>query len=206
MVSTTLLDTAIEQFGRLGFEGASTRDIAKASGTAMSSITYHFGGKQGLYVAAAEHIAAAISEQMAPRAQAAVEAGTASPESAAHAIADILDGLAQMMLSPHTENWARFIIREQQSPTEAFDRLYRGAMAPTLDAFLTLICHVRPELPRKEAAALGMLLFGQAMVLRAARATLCRALEVDQIDETTATLLRAQLRANTLCILSESPR
>ncbi len=44
MVSAMLLDTAIDQFGRLGFEGASTRDIARASGTAMSSITYHFGG------------------------------------------------------------------------------------------------------------------------------------------------------------------
>ena len=66
MKSEPLLDTAIEQFGRYGFEGASTRQIAKASGAAMSSITYHFGGKEGLYLAAADRIASGISEMQAP--------------------------------------------------------------------------------------------------------------------------------------------
>ena len=39
MTSQTLIETAIDQFGRHGFEGASTREIARASGTAMSSMT-----------------------------------------------------------------------------------------------------------------------------------------------------------------------
>ncbi len=57
MVQQRLLDIAVEAFGRHGLEGASTREIAKAAGTAMSSITYHYGGKEGLYLAAAEHVA-----------------------------------------------------------------------------------------------------------------------------------------------------
>ena len=205
MVSAALLETAIDQFGRLGFEGASTRDIARASGTAMSSITYHFGGKHGLYLAAAEHIAAAIrAQQDAPVAHA-LEQGRASPEAAIEAIAAILDGLATMMLRPETEAWSRFIIREQQVPTEAFDRLYKLAMRPVLDVFVELIQSARPELDAREAAAMSILLFGQAMVLRAGRASVCRALEIDQIDEATAAMLRARIRANTLCILSEKP-
>ena len=47
---------AIEHFGRFGLEGASTREIAKAAGKPMSAITYHFGGKEGLYLACARHI------------------------------------------------------------------------------------------------------------------------------------------------------
>ena len=82
MVSTTLLDTAIDQFGRYGFDGASTREIARASGTAMSSITYHFGGKQGLYLAAAEHIAAAIRALQGETTARAVAAGRESPHAA----------------------------------------------------------------------------------------------------------------------------
>ncbi|MGE5722624.1 MAG: TetR family transcriptional regulator, partial [Sphingomonadales bacterium] len=66
MIPNRLLEVAIEQFGRLGFEGASTRDIARASGAAMSSITYHFGGKEGLYLAAADHIARQIADAQAP--------------------------------------------------------------------------------------------------------------------------------------------
>lgn len=205
MVSATLLETAIDQFGRLGFEGASTRDIARASGTAMSSITYHFGGKQGLYLAAAEHIAASIRAQQDDSVARALEAGRASPEAAAEAIAAILDGLAQMMLRPETEAWSRFIIREQQVPTEAFDRLYELAMRPVLDVFIELIRHARPDLDARAAAAMSVLLFGQTMVLRAGRASVCRALGIDQIDEATGAMLRARIRANTLCILSEKP-
>ena len=52
-----LLEVAIDHFGRLGREGASTRAIAKDADTLMSSITYHFKGKDGLYLACAEHIA-----------------------------------------------------------------------------------------------------------------------------------------------------
>ena len=61
-----LLESAIDHFGRCGFEGASTRAIAGDCGTAMSSITYHFGGKEGLYLAVADHIAAQIAEEQAP--------------------------------------------------------------------------------------------------------------------------------------------
>lgn len=206
MVSATLLDTAIDQFGRLGFEGASTRDIARASGTAMSSITYHFGGKQGLYLAAAEHIAASIRNLQGEAVARAVAAGQESPAAAIEALATVLDSLAQMMLRPETEAWSRFIIREQQSPTEAFDRLFTRAMQPILDAFVQLIGRTRPDLAHREIVAMAILLFGQAMVLRAGRAAVCRALQVDRIDEESAALLRARLRANLLCILSEKPR
>jgi AcrR family transcriptional regulator len=206
MVSATLLDTAIDQFGRLGFEGASTREIARASGTAMSSITYHFGGKQGLYLAAAEHIAASIRDLQGEAVARAVAAGQESTAAAIEALAAILDSLAQMMLRPETEAWSRFIIREQQFPTEAFDILFARAMQPILDAFIELIGHARPDLARRDAVAMAILLFGQAMVLRAGRAAVCRALQVDQIDDEAATLLRARLRANVLCILSEKPQ
>jgi hypothetical protein len=136
----------------------------------------------------------------------AVAAGRESREAATEALATILDGLAQMMLRPETEAWSRFIIREQQFPTEAFDLLFSRAMQPVLDAFIELIGRARPDLPHRETVAMAILLFGQAMVLRAGRAAVCRALEVDQIDDQTAMLLRARLRANVLCILSEKPQ
>ncbi|NIJ19103.1 AcrR family transcriptional regulator [Sphingomonas naasensis] len=201
-----LLDTAIDQFGRYGFDGASTREIARASGTAMSSITYHFGGKQGLYLAAAEHIAASIRALQSENVARAVAAGRESRTAAIEALATILDGYAQMMLRPETEAWSRFIIREQQFPTEAFDRLFSRVMQPVLDAFIELIARARPDLAPREAVAMAILLFGQAMVLRAGRAAVCRALQVEQIDEETSRLLRARLRANMLCILSEKPQ
>lgn len=204
MKSEPLLDTAIEQFGRLGFEGASTRQIAKASGAAMSSITYHFGGKEGLYLAAAERIASGISEMQAPLFAAARAAAIESREQAVDWLLRLIDGFAQMMLRPETELWARFIIREQLDPTEAFDRLYRGAMEPLAETFVALLGRIRTDLDQKDVRALALLFFGQALVLRAGRASVCRVMGIDRIDEATATLLRARLRANVHCILMET--
>ena len=61
-----LLDVAVDHFGRLGLDGASTRAIARDSDTQMSSITYHFGGKDGLYLATADHIAGFMRSRIAP--------------------------------------------------------------------------------------------------------------------------------------------
>ncbi|NYT41498.1 CerR family C-terminal domain-containing protein [Sphingomonas sp. R-74633] len=206
MTSQTLIETAIDQFGRHGFEGASTREIARASGTAMSSITYHFGGKQGLYLAAADHIAACVRQIQGPAiegARAVAENGTR--EQATEALLALLDGFAMMMLSPQTEAWSLFITREQQAPTEAFDRLYTGVMQGIVDVFVSLIARIRTDLPEREVLALGLMLFGQCLVLRVCRAAVLRILTVETIDEPTTKLLRARLRANALCILSENP-
>jgi AcrR family transcriptional regulator len=205
MVANTLLDTAIDQFGRLGFEGASTREIARASNTAMSSITYHFGGKEGLYLAAADHIASSVAQMQAPAIAAALEAAKGSEAEATEALLGLIDSMAQMMLGPKTESWSRLIIREQLAPTEAFEHFYRGAIRPVADAFVPLLRRLRPDVGAAEAQALALTIFGQVLVLRAARATVCRVMEIEQIDEASAALLRARIRANILCILSEKP-
>ncbi|AJP71752.1 CerR family C-terminal domain-containing protein [Sphingomonas hengshuiensis] len=205
MVQHALLETAIDRFGRVGFEGASTRDIAHASGTAMSSITYHFGGKQGLYLAAADYIAAAMADRLTPALTMARTACEGTHEDATEALLQLLDNVAAVMMLPESATWSAFVVREQQNPTEAFDRLYAGVIQRVVDVFIALITRIRPDLPRREALATGLLLFGQALVLRVCRATVCRVLGTDTLDESTQTLLRARLRANALCILSETP-
>jgi AcrR family transcriptional regulator len=52
-----MIDAAIEVFGTLGYEGASTRTLAERAGVNLSAIPYHFGGKRELYMAAAQSIA-----------------------------------------------------------------------------------------------------------------------------------------------------
>jgi len=205
MTSQTLIETAIDQFGRHGFEGASTREIARASGTAMSSITYNFGGKQGLYLAAADHIAACVREIQGPALEVARETARAGTrEQATEALLALLDGFALMMIRPESEAWSLFITREQQAPTEAFDRIYTGVMQEVVGVFVALLARIRTDLGEREVLAMGIMLFGQTLVLRVCRAAVTRILSVETIDERTRALLRARLRANALCILSEN--
>ncbi|MBS1239616.1 MAG: hypothetical protein H6R45_322 [Proteobacteria bacterium] len=202
MLQERLIETAIDQFGRLGFEGASTREISRASDTAMSSITYHFGGKEGLYLACADYIAAKVRERQAVGIELVKDTTGLDRKTAIERCLKIIDNFVQIMLHPESESWARFIAREQQAPTEAFERLYQGMMKGMMDGFGNLLTKARPDLPGRERRALSMLIFGQALVLRAARASVCKALGTNDLGEKEAKLLRGQVRANSLCILN----
>ena len=52
-----LTSAAIEVFAKVGYEAASTRELAKQAHANLSAITYHFGGNKELYLAAAQEIA-----------------------------------------------------------------------------------------------------------------------------------------------------
>ncbi|MEO6152018.1 MAG: CerR family C-terminal domain-containing protein [Croceibacterium sp.] len=204
MIENRLLATAVDQFGKRGFEGASTREIARASGTAMSSITYHFGGKKGLYLAAADHIAVHMRERLGPlRERAEQLAADATREDTEAVLLAMLDAFAQTMLRPESAPWARFMAREQQEPTEGFARLWDGGMKGLAHAFLTLVGRCRPDLVEEECRAITVLLFGQALVLRVGRASVCHIMERDGLDEQDGAKLRGRLARNARCILRE---
>src|SRR5262245_1284702 len=50
-----LLDAALMEFGAKGFEGASTRAIARRIRAHQPQINYHFESKEALWTAAVEH-------------------------------------------------------------------------------------------------------------------------------------------------------
>jgi AcrR family transcriptional regulator len=179
-----LLLAAIDVFGRLGFEGASTRTIASQAGANLQSIPYYFGGKEGLYVAAAEHIGASIKTRIHPIAErarselAAVGGGrAASAEPARALLGQILGAMARVFLSEESAPWARFMIREQMEPTPAFDALYAGVLEPVIDVLRGLIGRLMDADPASAQVRLRALAtVGHVFMLRAGRATIVRQL------------------------------
>jgi AcrR family transcriptional regulator len=173
-----LLDVAIEHFGRFGLSGASTRAIAGEAGTPMSAITYHFGGKDGLYLASARHIGAQMAERLAPAAADAGHAHTddADRQSARQALHAIYAHVATVLTGIETASLARFIVPEQADPTEAFTIIYDDMMSPLLDRITGLLKAVaRGKLEDREARLRAVALMGQVLVFRVARATVLRA-------------------------------
>lgn len=172
-----LLDVAIDHFGRFGIDGASTRAISKDADTPMSSITYHFGGKDGLYLATAERIVERMGEKLAPaiaEAERACQPGCTRAE-AREALKSIYAHIAAALVSPDTAPLARFIVREQADPTDAFTRIYDRLIAPMLRRFTRLLTTVAGgKLEETEARVRAISLFGQVLVFRVARETALR--------------------------------
>lgn len=201
MVQRRLLEIAIAEFGAKGLEGASTRGIAQAAGTAMSSITYHYGGKEGLYLAAADYIAANLMDDMPPAVHVdGVPPGT-SPDAARAMIHEIMNRFADKMAAERSAVWSLFIVREQMAPTEAFERIYGGLMGKMLATLVELVCIATGRRDKGAAQLTVITLMGQVVVLRASRATLLKLLDIPHIDAAAVDALKARVAANTDAIL-----
>ena len=196
MVQSRLLDIAVREFGSKGPEGTSTRAIAAAAGTAMSSITYHYGGKDGLYLAAADHIAGQMDEDMAVAL--ACEPRPADAAGARACLHDLLGHFFDKMFVDRETESALFIMREQMEPTAAFDRLYDGPMGRMAKQLVELVA-LASGATRALAEITAMLLFGQVIVWRASRALAERVFASGVAEP--AALIRAQIARNTDVIL-----
>lgn len=198
MAHARLLDVAIREFGSKGLDGASTRGIAAGAGTAMSSITYHYGGKEGLYAAVVRHIDADMADDLAPELTGADPAP--APPDARAGIHRMLDLLAAKFLGDEEhERRSLLIMREQMNPTEAFDTFYEGAMGQMAERMAAL---VRAATGTDEATAglTAIALFGQVVVWRVSRALADRLLG-GPADVARRDAARAMIARNTDCIL-----
>src|SRR5438874_10926414 len=205
-IGQRLLDAAIDHFGRKGLEGASTRAIAAAAGTTMSSITYHYGGKEGLYLAAVRHIANQISEHLNPALLASrnLKAQDSGPEAASRTVLSIVDHFLEIILRPESEAWARLIVREQMGPTVAFDTLYGGVMGRAIDHLSALLVRIgEGRWDDTEARLKALAIIGQALVFRVGRATLLRAAGWTDVDADAAGAIRRVVLTHTRAILTD---
>lgn len=200
MVHSRLLDVAVREFATKGLDGASTRGIAAAAGTAMSSITYHYGGKEGLYLAAADYVAAQIRDD---RMRAVVEAarGAATPEDARASIHAILGRFVEKLSQPENPEWALFMMREQAQPTAAFDRLYDGAMCDIVEPLIELVCTASGLRDSAASRIVVITMIGQVVVLRAGGAVCRRVLQVSDYPADLLQKYKARVAANCDAIL-----
>lgn len=205
---TALITAATEVFARMGFEGVGTREIAAAAGVHPALIGYHFGGKDGLYLAVFEHIASVMEQRVGPTLES-VEAALAVTAGSAAACAKGLDMLCRLcdamtatLVDEASGPWGPLIMREQQAPTPAFDLIYERFMKRMLGTMTKLVLVVDPE--RSEAAArmTVVTILGQIIVFRVARAGVMRHLGWRRIGASQLELAQAAIRENVgrLCV------
>lgn len=177
-----IVEEATKTFGLRGHDGASTREIARAADTCMSSITYHFGGKAGLYLAVADHIAMQIC-QLVIQTETPQEVSSLAPAQALEELIFVIDRFTRMLIAPGAEGYGGFMLREQERPSPAFHRLYDGAIKSLIVRLADLITAARPGLTGSEAKIFGFLLFGQTLMLSAGCKRLYRLWDLDTDDD-----------------------
>jgi len=141
--SVLLIESGIVLFGARGYDGVTTRELADGARTNISSIKYHFGGKEALYRAVLEEIIQEITELVGPLLLA-LRNGVAE----ANGNRDVLTRLARQF----AQNWCRValgdprtqkrippIVREVIQPSRHFTVIYNGFLRVLYDVLGELL-------------------------------------------------------------------
>jgi AcrR family transcriptional regulator len=196
-----LIEVAIDQFGRHGLEAVTTRGVAEAAGVQQSAISYHFGSKERLHLACAEHIASLITEKTAPLVG---HADVDDPELAAARIENILGGLAVIMMHDDIAPMARFVVREQMNPTPAFAVLYDRAMRRVVETLMRHLEVIAPgRFPTETLRVRCIALMGQVFAFRFARAALMQVTAWQTVGPRETALVRDTVIAHTRAVLAD---
>ncbi|MFA5257060.1 MAG: CerR family C-terminal domain-containing protein [Opitutales bacterium] len=156
-----MIQAAIEVFGELGYDGASTRSLARRAGVNLASIPYHFGGKRQLYIAAAQAIAAYARKRMDP-----LVAHLRDADRADHAsrIDEALSGFFRLIADgTEPKAWASFFIRCERDADDAFRMIHEEIVARFERAMIETVseatgCNADDECLRMRVAlALGLI-------------------------------------------------
>ncbi|MFO1090129.1 MAG: CerR family C-terminal domain-containing protein [Hyphomicrobiales bacterium] len=194
---TRLIEAALDHFGHSGFDGANVRAIARDAGANVAAINYHFGGKQALYRAVAAYIVERIRDAAWPAGAPPRPEMTRvlSKDEARAALHAMIDRTGRTLLeSKQAERWARYIVREQLEPTDAFDILYDGVLGQVYGTVTALVARLLDLDPKSSEARLEMFaLMGQPLVFRIGRAAVLRQMGWKDVGSRKADVILEQL-------------
>ncbi len=195
-----LVEAALDGFGVKGFDGTSTRNIARAAKTNIASIAYHFGGKEGLRRACAEFVVATIRSVadavLAPEDEAAFTA--LDRDAARRRITDIIERMAGFILTnPRANLVARFMLREMIQPSMALDIIYGGVIEPTHKRLCRLWAAATGGEAESEATRLAVFaLMGQVLYFRIGREIVVRRMGWEKLETDEAQVITTLIKGN----------
>jgi AcrR family transcriptional regulator len=202
-----IIDAAIRLFGERGFDGASTRDIAKLAGVNAPALQYYFDNKEGVYRACAEYIADSSWQHFRPALEAAqaVLDADADREALIEALGRIQDAIADHLLSTYdAQNRRLFIAHEQagHGPSVLFDIMDKNVktrMREVVSGILSRLTGLPAEDQLTQVRMLTM--HGQIMVFHIAHKSTLSSLRWDRIDEERLAFLKKVVRDQTRVLI-----
>jgi AcrR family transcriptional regulator len=198
-----LIRAALKLFGRQGFEGTSTREIAALAKANIGSIAYHFGGKEGLRAACANYIVETIGGIAGP-AMAEATGELDGPEAAQARLNTVLEAMVGFIVArPEAGEFVQFILRELSQPSEALDIIYDGVFEPVHQRLCGIWAEASGEDAESERTRITIFtLIGQVVYFRIARAAVMRRMGWDHVGPTEAANIISVAKSNLAAILA----
>jgi AcrR family transcriptional regulator len=198
-----LVRAALQLFGKQGFDGTSTREIAALAKANIGSIAYHFGGKEGLRAACANYIVETIGG-VAGAAMAEPAAEHRGAEAAQTQLLAVVEAMVGFIVArPEAGEFVQFVLRELSQPSEALDIIYVGVFEPVHQRLCRIWAEASGEDSESDRTRITIFtLIGQVVYFRIARAAVMRRLDWDRIGPTEAADIISVVKSNIEAILA----
>lgn len=199
-----LVMAALQLFGRQGFDGTSTREIAAQANANIGSIAYHFGGKEGLRLAAADYIVETIRTIAAQAFGSAAQIQPVTSEQAEAQIDATVERMVGfMVVRPEAGEIVQFVLRELSTPTDALDRIYTGVFEPVHRRLCQLWAAATGEEAESEKTRISVfMMIGQVVYFRIARAAVMRRMDWADIGPAEAAKVIGVAKENVAAIIA----
>lgn len=125
-----ILDSAEALFSKGGYDGASTREIAKAAGVSINTLHYHCGGKKNLYEKVLERALVTVNALVNRHVEDMIGNGLADSAMLDESITRLIDELFDL-LHEHP-NYARLFIRQMLVTDLDLRNVEDDRLVPTL--------------------------------------------------------------------------
>jgi len=204
LTRAALVRAALKLFGRQGFDGTSTREIAAEAQANIGSIAYHFGGKEGLRAAAADYIVETIQTIAGQALGSGPGAAAPDPEEARAQLFAVLERMGSFILAqPQAGEIVQFVLREMSHPTAALDRIYDGVFEPTHRRLCLVWEQATGEPAESERTRLTVFtLIGQVIYFRIGREAVMRRMGWHDIGAAEAAKVVSAVSDNLSAILA----
>ncbi|HEY3271937.1 MAG TPA: CerR family C-terminal domain-containing protein [Geothrix sp.] len=167
-----LIEAAILTFAEKGFDGAGIREIAQRAKANSALVTYHFSGKEGLYLEALRYIFARKACHVAELAAAPRFEGPGAREAALQGLKNHIRAFMEDLMAcghgpdPLDEAAMALMAREMQAPRPVSSALLMEQIRPHVEHLMHCLQALRPDLSWDELLNMGMSIQGQMLYFR----------------------------------------
>jgi AcrR family transcriptional regulator len=169
-----LIEAAILTFAEKGFDGAGIREIAQRAKANSALVTYHFSGKEGLYLECLRFIFARKACRVAELAAAPSPEGPDARAAALQQLKNHIWAFMQDLMAcdpadpqdPLGEAAMALMAREMQAPRPVSSALLMEQIRPHVDHLMQCLQVLRPDLSWGELLNMGMSIQGQLLYFR----------------------------------------
>lgn len=192
-----LIEAGLRIYSEVGFQAASTRRLAAAAGVNIAAILYHFGNKEGLYLAVIDHIVDYYQKNLGQdlaEIRHALADGKTAPEECCTLLDRYVRLLVKFVLRETNEcsRVSRITTREQLDPTSAFERLYEGFIKEMRETLTDLVAAILGDgIPPDETKLIAETILGQVAIFKSSRVAVLHNMGWDRYgDQTMAEIER----------------